>query len=248
MEESEDDTRLVISSTSEFVRNLGTSILDVPIPVDTLPPPVQESIPQTIDHAPIEMPLDDPVTDIQIDEPKDIEMDEPGQVSSPPVDEDDRPDVEDQPSNSLTEEPLVSTGLAATLALLHQKRMLEPVDMIKEREMSQKNAWMIEQRRLDAQERKEKNEARKRNKALGEAGKGTQGTGAGASSSRDRINAVVERFKGYTPSVDIKYHDEDGRELNQKEAFRQMSHKFHGYTILSNRVGSRADARPWRSA
>ncbi|KAK3674998.1 hypothetical protein LTR78_004931 [Recurvomyces mirabilis] len=34
--------------------------------------------------------------------------------------------------------------------------------------------------------------------------------------------------KQYKPNVQLKYHDEHGRELQSKEAFKQMSHAFHG--------------------
>ena len=33
---------------------------------------------------------------------------------------------------------------------------------------------------------------------------------------------------GYKPSVELKYTDEHGRSLDQKEAFKQLSHQFHG--------------------
>merc|ERR1711879_288582 len=34
--------------------------------------------------------------------------------------------------------------------------------------------------------------------------------------------------KGYKPSVNLEYIDDTGRSMNQKEAFRFLSHKFHG--------------------
>ncbi|CAJ0568403.1 unnamed protein product, partial [Mesorhabditis spiculigera] len=34
--------------------------------------------------------------------------------------------------------------------------------------------------------------------------------------------------KGYKPEVDISYVDNKGRELESKDAFRQLSWKFHG--------------------
>ena len=34
--------------------------------------------------------------------------------------------------------------------------------------------------------------------------------------------------KGYKPNVELTYMDETGRLMNQKEAFRFLSHKFHG--------------------
>ncbi len=33
---------------------------------------------------------------------------------------------------------------------------------------------------------------------------------------------------GYNPNVKLEYIDDSGRLLNQKEAFRYLSHKFHG--------------------
>ena len=34
--------------------------------------------------------------------------------------------------------------------------------------------------------------------------------------------------KNYKPNVEIRYNDEFGRELNPKDAFKQLSHEFHG--------------------
>lgn len=38
------------------------------------------------------------------------------------------------------------------------------------------------------------------------------------------------RMKDYKPDVNIEYIDESGNRLNTKEAFRQLSHAFHGKT------------------
>lgn len=48
---------------------------------------------------------------------------------------------------------------------------------------------------------------------------------------RDRYTGMLTEFKeksGYKPDVKLEYADETGRQLNQKEAFRQLSHRFHG--------------------
>ncbi len=42
-----------------------------------------------------------------------------------------------------------------------------------------------------------------------------------------RESAFPEK-KSYVPNVRIEYVDDSGRVLNTKEAFRYMSHKFHG--------------------
>ena len=39
--------------------------------------------------------------------------------------------------------------------------------------------------------------------------------------------------KGYQPSVELRYHDEFGRSLDQKEAFKHLSHQFHGTSPLT---------------
>lgn len=36
------------------------------------------------------------------------------------------------------------------------------------------------------------------------------------------------RFKDYKPDINLEYVDEFGNQLTPKEAFRQLSHKFHG--------------------
>ena len=40
---------------------------------------------------------------------------------------------------------------------------------------------------------------------------------------------LAEHFnKDYKPNVELKYIDEYGRSMNQKEAFKHLSHQFHG--------------------
>ena len=42
---------------------------------------------------------------------------------------------------------------------------------------------------------------------------------------------MLQDFKekdGYKPEFKLEYVDDSGRNLNQKEAFRQLSHRFHG--------------------
>ena len=49
--------------------------------------------------------------------------------------------------------------------------------------------------------------------------------------NRDQLESrkLAEIFnKEYKPNVQLSYVDEHGREMNQKEAFKQLSHQFHG--------------------
>ncbi|ODV68747.1 hypothetical protein HYPBUDRAFT_152081 [Hyphopichia burtonii NRRL Y-1933] len=45
---------------------------------------------------------------------------------------------------------------------------------------------------------------------------------------RGRYNKPADRLSGYNPQVKLDYRDEEGHELNTKEAFKFLSHKFHG--------------------
>ncbi|KAG5450929.1 U4/U6.U5 tri-snRNP-associated protein 1 [Clonorchis sinensis] len=59
---------------------------------------------------------------------------------------------------------------------------------------------------------------------------------------RDRYSGPLTEFKeikNYKPDVKLEYVDELGRQLNSKEAFRQLSHKFHGKGSGKNKTEKR---------
>lgn len=61
-------------------------------------------------------------------------------------------------------------------------------------------------------------------------------------SRRDRFNGPMSDFKekdNYKPNVKLEYIDDDGHLLNAKEAFRYLSHKFHGKGPGKNKVEKR---------
>lgn len=56
---------------------------------------------------------------------------------------------------------------------------------------------------------------------------------------RDRFNGPTSDFKerdGFKPNVKLEYIDDDGHVLSAKEAFRYLSHKFHGKGPGKNKV------------
>lgn len=56
---------------------------------------------------------------------------------------------------------------------------------------------------------------------------------------RDRFNGPTSDFKekeGFKPNVKLEYIDDDGHVLRAKEAFRYLSHKFHGKGPGKNKV------------
>ncbi|XP_068116354.1 U4/U6.U5 tri-snRNP-associated protein 1 [Hyperolius riggenbachi] len=108
----------------------------------------------------------------------------------------------------LDEEPIVNRGLAAALHLCQNKGMLETT--------VQKIARM-----------------KSFNKSLPSAVYCIEDKMAidDKYSRREEYRGFTQEFKekdGYKPDVKIEYVDETGRKLCPKEAFRQLSHRFHG--------------------
>lgn len=60
---------------------------------------------------------------------------------------------------------------------------------------------------------------------------------------RDRYHSgPTNEFKekdNYKPNVKLEYIDDNGRLLNEKEAFRYLSHKFHGKGPSKNKIEKR---------
>lgn len=118
-----------------------------------------------------------------------------------------------------------SSGMAATLNILRTQGILAKPDANQsEREhvQLQRDVWLAEYRRLQAQ--------RDLDKAKTRGGNRDQATREYENRLRDQQEArqTLEAFKHYKPDVNIVYHDEFGRELTPKEAWKALSHKFHG--------------------
>ncbi|XP_076342189.1 U4/U6.U5 tri-snRNP-associated protein 1-like [Tachypleus tridentatus] len=137
------------------------------------------------------------------------------------VDIDDKPvEINNQESIPiLEEEPDVSTGMAAALQLAMKKGYLEnevkkPVSAQRHSDL-QAQSYTIEEKFYDDDK----------------------------ASRRDRYVGPLSDFKdkeGYKPDVKLEYIDDSGRLLDAKEAFRYLSHKFHGKGPGKNKVDKRA--------
>lgn len=78
-------------------------------------------------------------------------------------------------------------------------------------------------------------------KAHGEGGDGER-PGRRGGSAAERYSGPVQDFKEkdtFRPNVKLEYIDDDGHILNAKEAFRYLSHKFHGKGPGKNKVEKR---------
>ncbi|XP_038072240.1 U4/U6.U5 tri-snRNP-associated protein 1-like isoform X2 [Patiria miniata] len=110
----------------------------------------------------------------------------------------------------LEEEPTVQMGIAGALNLAVKKGYIEQ-EFIKAVPKS-KNVEDLEAKNFTVEDKNYNDIDAKYNK-------------------HDRYRGPLADFKekeGYKPDVQLKYVDDNGRDINQKEAFRQLSHRFHG--------------------
>ncbi|NP_001079496.1 SART1, U4/U6.U5 tri-snRNP-associated protein 1 S homeolog isoform X1 [Xenopus laevis] len=123
-------------------------------------------------------------------------------------DEKDQQDFSASSTTILDEEPIVNRGLGAALLLLKNKGLLETtvqkVARVKALNKPLPSAVYCIEDKMAIDDKY---------------------------SRREEYRGFTQDFKekeGYKPDVKIEYVDETGRKLCPKEAFRQLSHRFHG--------------------
>lgn len=118
-----------------------------------------------------------------------------------------------------------SGGMAATLNILRQQGLLKGASaegVEREQTQKEKDAWLAQYRHRLAQRELE----RLRSKNISK----DQSQREWENRQREQTEAreSMDLFADYKPDVEIRYHDEHGRVLTTKEAWKALSHKFHG--------------------
>ncbi|PWN52489.1 hypothetical protein IE53DRAFT_385065 [Violaceomyces palustris] len=124
-------------------------------------------------------------------------------------------------------EPLVSKGLASTLSLLKNQGMLQPItpeQLERERQQKQYDKWLAERRKEDQLREAERLASKAQGSSKDQATREYENRMREIEDAR----AAQEKFKNYNPDIEIKYHDEFGRTLTPHEAWKNLSHVFHG--------------------
>lgn len=154
------------------------------------------------------------------------------------------PEEKMEENTPIIEEPLVSRGLAATLSLLSQKGIVsKPTEEQKERDRiaAERMKWIAEQKKKDLQREREREYERQRQRERDGSSRGIRDRERQRERERERerekemeereqMREYEKRMENYKPDVKLEYVDEYGHQMNTKEAFRYMSHKFHGKT------------------
>ncbi|RYP45346.1 hypothetical protein DL768_008283 [Monosporascus sp. mg162] len=206
---------LVIDETSEFISGLRKEDLEDRRPRKR----------RTASAEPVTAMEDDSDEDEHMQDGDDTNGDRPQrEISAPPE------------TSALGEEKAVGAGVGATLQLLKERRLIAESNAgdlnMKFREQQ---AFLAEKkRRLEEIERNAR-EQRERDRASGKFAKMSAREREEYARQQNVIRdqqtsrLMADLFsKGYQPNVELRYHDEFGRALDQKEAFKHLSHQFHG--------------------
>ena len=122
-------------------------------------------------------------------------------------------------------EIIQSRGLTNTLSLLRQQGRL-PAPTTEQRaideQQKRQNDWLADKKLQEHLRQLEvaKTKGQHRDHAQWEFEKRVR--------EQEDIQDALNRYQSYKPDVKIAYYDDFGRELNLKEAWKALSHKFHG--------------------
>jgi U4/U6.U5 tri-snRNP-associated protein 1 len=223
-EEDEGGAGLVIDETSEFVANLQKPVA---------PERKQKSTSQQAEA----------VTSmgVESDDERDVNMDR----SYADIEDDD--DLKaiikreesanaDATNNGLEQEATLNRGLGSTLNLLKERGIIKTAESGDLNAIFRnKQMFLAEKQRREAEAERKARAQRERDRATGRldrmSAREKEDYARSQNNYRDQQESrqLAEHFnKEYKPNVELKYIDDFGRSMNRKEAFKHLSHQFHG--------------------
>lgn len=138
--------------------------------------------------------------------------------------------------HTVTDDVDIGQGLGSTLKMLKDRNLLDAtVPKVDVKDVLARNQFLAEQRRrralAEAQAQLERERQRERADFKKLSKKDQEEYNARQNVRREEEEAarMAELFdKNYKPNVQLKYLDEFNREMTPKEAFKELSHQFHG--------------------
>ncbi|KAJ2862488.1 hypothetical protein GGH94_004242 [Coemansia aciculifera] len=249
---------LALSSTIEFVQSLKAAAAAAAAAPTTAPATTKK--PEVVDPAEEEkavpMEKESPVEKEDPEVESETVIVKRSVVPRPTDTPVEQPDPEAE--EVTTKEPSVGSGLFATLSLLRQRNMLDKLtDDQRQRELQQRSrdTLLAEQRRQDAALTLERQRIKllgARNQKQAPAPDKKQRRGKADELTPQELDEIKareqealdrkwareyeERMRDYKPQVNLEYVDETGRKLTTKEAYKQLSHAFHGHYSGKNKI------------
>ncbi|KAF9763386.1 hypothetical protein IL306_003155 [Fusarium sp. DS 682] len=144
--------------------------------------------------------------------------------------------VEELDETGVEEEKAVGAGMGAALALLRERGLVEDTrgdaeySSLRNREDFLAKKRLLEEE-LDEQARAQRERDRMSGKLDRMSVREREEWARQQNTWRDQQQSrrMAELFSaGYKPNVELKYTDDHGRSLDSKEAFKHLSHQFHG--------------------
>lgn len=263
MDEDEQEGGLILSEATEFVNSLGNNI-----PTFT---PREPAVNTTkTEHVPVKVEVKQEPAEDTIMEDAGTEEEDSKDITMKSEDEELKKEElhvkKEEVEEPIVEEPLVSSGLAATLSLLNQKGNLhkflflrryincfvfaqitgviaKPTEeqLKRDRIAAEQIRWQNEQRKKEhrraLEEKREKERRRGNDRGRDRDRNSERAREAEREREREKEREDAQRMReyelamqNYKPEVNLEYTDDTGRVMKTAEAFRYMSHKFHGKT------------------
>lgn len=223
-ESPENDGGLVIDETTEFVANLQIPVApERKVAASSTPKPVEGVTAMNKDSEDEDGDVHMSYANVEDEELKERLQQDIGNKA-------------DIPTTGIEEEATLDKGIGTTLKLLKER------NIIKTSESGDLNAiyrerqkFLGEKQRREAAAELKARQQRERDRLSGRldrmSAREKEEYARQQNNYRDQqeSRALAEHFsKEYKPNVDLKYIDEHGRSMDQKEAFKHLSHQFHG--------------------
>lgn len=214
----------VIDETSEFVSNLRKP--EAPEPRAPKPKPTIKE-----EETPAASPLSGPENEIDMDETyKRVHFDNDADSH------DNETPEQDRTTTGLDDESTLNEGMGNTLSMLTKRGLLQKPDSGNlNSQFRERQRFLHEKQRREADAEARARAQRERDRRSGKlermSGKEREAYAQRENQMRDQQDSrqMAEVFnRDYKPTVNLKYVDEFGRDMDQKEAFRFLSHQFHG--------------------
>ena len=222
----DDAGALVIDETTEFVHNLGANADDQEAEARRRQQSKTSRMSQEVKSP-----------QVQVDDEGDVDMAESyAEAAEREERSTSRAKSADLTGTGLDDEKTVDGGMGATLALLRQRGLVSSASsddknaLYRERQKFLADKFRAEEeaeRQRKMERERERNSARYQNMSAREREELNQRRNADAEKNVSRRLADIFN-KEYKPTFELTHTDEHGRVLNEKEAFKLLSHQFHG--------------------
>ncbi|KAG9243966.1 SART-1 protein [Calycina marina] len=222
IDENEDAPGLVIDETSEFVANIQKPAAPMPkARATSQKPETVTALNDNSDEGDVNMAQS--YADLEDEEDR-IERLKRQEFANADID------------TGLGQEATLDRGIGTTLKLLRDRNILKDENSgDKNEQYRRRQQFIADKHRQAAEAERQARTQRERDRQSGRLDRMTarekEDYARQQNTYRDQQEArkAAQHFeKEYKPTVELKYIDEMGRSLNQKEAFKHLSHHFHG--------------------